>query len=92
MLLTNEFLMAFAIQIKSTSVPQLPQQKELLSALRPYHSRLVGESYLARKRPVYECTDAQVVYQLLAISLTYCLQLFLNFSGSSRSSLVCQQI
>ncbi|TVU28769.1 hypothetical protein EJB05_20302 [Eragrostis curvula] len=47
-------------QIKSASVPQLPQQKELLSALRPYHSRLVGESYLARKRPVYECTDAQV--------------------------------
>uniref|UniRef100_A0A0E0K5W1 UDENN domain-containing protein n=1 Tax=Oryza punctata TaxID=4537 RepID=A0A0E0K5W1_ORYPU len=47
-------------QIKSTSVPQLPQQKELLSALRPYHSRLVGESFLARKRPVYECTDAQV--------------------------------
>jgi hypothetical protein len=47
-------------QIKSASVPQLPQQRELLSALRPYHSRLVGESYLARKRPVYECTDAQV--------------------------------
>ncbi|GJM87026.1 hypothetical protein PR202_ga02938 [Eleusine coracana subsp. coracana] len=52
-------------QIKSASVPQLPQQKELLSALRPYHSRLVGESYLARKRPVYECTDAQVVSLLL---------------------------
>ncbi|CAM0943752.1 unnamed protein product [Alopecurus aequalis] len=47
-------------QIKSASVPQLPQQRELLSALRPYHSRLVGESFLARKRPVYECTDAQV--------------------------------
>uniref|UniRef100_A0A0A9CNF5 UDENN domain-containing protein n=1 Tax=Arundo donax TaxID=35708 RepID=A0A0A9CNF5_ARUDO len=47
-------------QIKSAAVPQLPQQRELLSALRPYHSRLVGESYLARKRPVYECTDAQV--------------------------------
>lgn len=47
-------------QIKSASLPQLPQQRELLSNLRPYHSRLVGESYLARKRPVYECTDAQV--------------------------------
>lgn len=47
-------------QIKSSSVPQLPQHRELLSALRPYHSILVGESYLARKRPVYECTDAQV--------------------------------
>jgi len=51
-------------QIKSSSVPQLPQHRELLSALRPYHSILVGESYLARKRPVYECTDAQVVYWL----------------------------
>jgi hypothetical protein len=48
-------------QIKSSSVPQLPQHRELLSSLRPYHSILVGESYLARKRPVYECTDAQVV-------------------------------
>ncbi|CAN6253084.1 unnamed protein product [Urochloa humidicola] len=47
-------------QIKSSAVPQLPQHRELLSALRPYHSILVGESYLARKRPVYECTDAQV--------------------------------
>ncbi|KAG2661949.1 hypothetical protein PVAP13_1KG112153 [Panicum virgatum] len=47
-------------QIKSSSVPQLPQHRELLSSLRPYHSILVGESYLARKRPVYECTDAQV--------------------------------
>lgn len=52
------------VQIKSSSVPQLPQHRELLSALRPYHSILVGESYLARKRPVYECTDSQVVYWL----------------------------
>jgi hypothetical protein len=85
-------LIPHGIQIKPTSVPQLTQQKELLSPLRPYHSRLVGESYLARKRLVYECTDAQVVYLLLAISLICCLHLFLNFSGNSRSSLVSQQI
>ncbi|KAJ3699159.1 hypothetical protein LUZ61_002864 [Rhynchospora tenuis] len=47
-------------QIKSGSIPQFPQQKELIASLRPYHSMLVGESYLARRRPVYECTDVQV--------------------------------
>ncbi|KAM7276143.1 hypothetical protein ACFE04_018009 [Oxalis oulophora] len=47
-------------QVKSSTVPQLPQQKELLSSLSPYHAKLVGESYLAKKRPVYECTDVQV--------------------------------
>ncbi|KAJ6698979.1 DENN (AEX-3) DOMAIN-CONTAINING PROTEIN [Salix purpurea] len=46
-------------QVKSPAIPQLPKHRELLSRLRPYHSKLVGESYLARKRPVYECTDVQ---------------------------------
>ncbi|CAH8389766.1 unnamed protein product [Eruca vesicaria subsp. sativa] len=47
-------------QVKSPSVPQLPQYRDLYNALSPYHSKLVGESYLAKKRPVYECTDVQV--------------------------------
>ncbi|XP_010533026.1 PREDICTED: uncharacterized protein LOC104808888 [Tarenaya hassleriana] len=47
-------------QIKSPSIPQLPQYRELYSALSPYHAKLVGESYLAKKRPVYESTDVQV--------------------------------
>lgn len=47
-------------QVKSPSMPPLPQHKELLSSLSPYHAKLVGESYLARKRPIYECTDVQV--------------------------------
>ncbi|KAL4195829.1 hypothetical protein AMTRI_Chr04g180270 [Amborella trichopoda] len=46
-------------QVKSPSIPQLPQHKELLSSLRPHHAKLVGESYLAKKRLVHECTDAQ---------------------------------
>lgn len=46
-------------QMKSHSIPQLPQQKELYSSLSFYHSKLVGESYLGKKRPVYECTDVQ---------------------------------
>ncbi|XP_068658413.1 uncharacterized protein [Aristolochia californica] len=47
-------------QVRSASLPPLPQQKELLSSLSPYHAKLVGESYLAKKRPVYECTDVQI--------------------------------
>ncbi|XP_049346750.1 uncharacterized protein LOC125811288 [Solanum verrucosum] len=59
--LTNAILVdANKNQVKSPTLPQLPQQKELYSRLSPYHAQLVGESYLARKRPVYECTDVQV--------------------------------
>ncbi|KAL1367699.1 hypothetical protein AAHE18_02G069500 [Arachis hypogaea] len=47
-------------QVRSPTIPQLPRQKELMSSLRPYHATLVGESYLGRKRPVYECTEVQV--------------------------------
>ncbi|XP_059633211.1 uncharacterized protein LOC132275988 [Cornus florida] len=47
-------------QVRSPSIPQLPQHKELFSSLSPYHAKLVGEGYLGRKRPVYECTDVQV--------------------------------
>ncbi|GMQ07353.1 hypothetical protein CsSME_00051574 [Camellia sinensis var. sinensis] len=48
------------IIVRSPTIPQLPQQKELYSYLIPYHAKLVGESFLGRKRPVYECTDAQM--------------------------------
>ncbi|KDP33906.1 hypothetical protein JCGZ_07477 [Jatropha curcas] len=59
--LTNAILVdANKNQTKSPTVPQLPKHKELFSSLSPYHAKLVGESYLARKRPVYECTDVQV--------------------------------
>ncbi|CAA0821386.1 DENN (AEX-3) domain-containing protein [Striga hermonthica] len=47
-------------QVKSPTIPQLPQHKELYSCLSPYHAKLVGESYLGKKRPVYDCTDVQV--------------------------------
>ncbi|XP_019151525.1 PREDICTED: uncharacterized protein LOC109148156 isoform X5 [Ipomoea nil] len=46
-------------QMKSHSIPQLPQQKELYASLISYHGKLVGESFLGKKRPVYECTDVQ---------------------------------
>ncbi|KEH32449.1 uncharacterized protein [Medicago truncatula] len=47
-------------QVTSPTIPQLPRQKELISSLRPYHAALVGESYLGRRRPVYECTEVQI--------------------------------
>ncbi|KAL2533250.1 DENN (AEX-3) domain-containing protein [Abeliophyllum distichum] len=47
-------------QVKSPTIPQLPRHRELYSLLSPYHAKLVGESYLGKKRPVYECTDEQV--------------------------------
>ncbi|CDP03098.1 unnamed protein product [Coffea canephora] len=47
-------------QVKSPTMPTLPQYRELYSSLSPYHAKLVGESYLGRKRPIHECTDAQV--------------------------------
>ncbi|KAL2945175.1 DENN domain-containing protein 4C [Bienertia sinuspersici] len=59
--LTNAILVDISKnQVKSQTIPQLPQQRDLLASLAPYHSKLVGESYLGRKRPIYECTDAQV--------------------------------
>ncbi|XP_016750149.2 uncharacterized protein [Gossypium hirsutum] len=47
-------------QIKTSTIPQLPQHRELFACLSPYHAKLVGESYLGRKRPVHECTDVQI--------------------------------
>ncbi|KAH9616694.1 hypothetical protein KSS87_001428 [Heliosperma pusillum] len=47
-------------QVKSSSMPQLPKHNDLVQSLIPYHSKLVGESYLGRKRPLYECTEVQV--------------------------------
>ncbi|KAK9715695.1 hypothetical protein RND81_06G183000 [Saponaria officinalis] len=47
-------------QVKASSLPQLPKHSDLLSSLVPYHSKLVGERYLGRKRPLFECTEIQV--------------------------------
>ncbi|KAL1805194.1 hypothetical protein ACET3Z_028262 [Daucus carota] len=54
------FIDANKNQVRARAIPELPRQKELYSSLAPYHSKLVGESYLGRRRPVYQCTDIQV--------------------------------
>ncbi|KAF3775677.1 DENN domain-containing protein 5B [Nymphaea thermarum] len=60
-------------QVKCPTMPQLPQQKDLLSSLSSYHATLVGESFLAKRRPVYECTDiqAEAARGFLAILRSY---------------------
>ncbi|GLT81150.1 hypothetical protein SLA2020_525530 [Shorea laevis] len=59
--LTNSILVdANKNQVKSPTIPQLPKQKQLYASLSPYHAKLVGESYLGKKRPVHECTDVQI--------------------------------
>ncbi|XP_031497112.1 uncharacterized protein LOC116262143 isoform X2 [Nymphaea colorata] len=59
--------------VKCPTMPQLPQQKDLLSSLSSYHATLVGESFLAKRRPVYECTDiqAEAARGFLAILRSY---------------------
>lgn len=47
-------------QVRSPSIPPLPQQKELFKSLSPHHAKLVGESYLGRRRPIFDCTDVQM--------------------------------
>lgn len=60
-------------QVKTPSIPQLPHHHELLSALVPYHEKLVSESYLANKRPVHEYTNeqAQAAEGFLAVVRSY---------------------
>lgn len=55
------FLLLLAFdQVKSCHLPALPQQRELVSELRPIHARLSFESSIARRHPVYRCSEVQV--------------------------------
>ncbi|KAL5796436.1 hypothetical protein ACOSQ2_001256 [Xanthoceras sorbifolium] len=46
-------------QVKMCNLPSLPRYKELVSALRPIHARLTFESSIAKKHPVYRCSEVQ---------------------------------
>ncbi|KAJ9547987.1 hypothetical protein OSB04_020530 [Centaurea solstitialis] len=60
MLRNNAYEVILQISCKIIVNTTLPQHKALFAALSPYHAQLVGESYLGRRRPVYDCTDVQV--------------------------------
>ncbi|XP_031250200.1 uncharacterized protein LOC116108064 isoform X1 [Pistacia vera] len=46
-------------QVKMCHLPSLPRQRELVSELRPIHARLSFESSIARRHPVYKCSEVQ---------------------------------
>uniref|UniRef100_A0A0D6R184 UDENN domain-containing protein n=1 Tax=Araucaria cunninghamii TaxID=56994 RepID=A0A0D6R184_ARACU len=46
-------------QVKTCSMPSLPRQKDLASALEPIHAKLAMESESAGRHPVYKCNDMQ---------------------------------
>ncbi|KQK23686.1 uncharacterized protein LOC100831773 isoform X1 [Brachypodium distachyon] len=60
-------------QVKASSVPQLPRYKELVSDLSPIHARLSCEDALAKKHPIYRCSEVQAKasWQFLSVLGTY---------------------
>ncbi|CAK7349499.1 unnamed protein product [Dovyalis caffra] len=46
-------------QVKMCHLPALPRYKELVSELRPFHSRLSLERPVAIRHPVYRCNEVQ---------------------------------
>ncbi|OAY63160.1 DENN domain-containing protein 5B [Ananas comosus] len=48
-------------QVKACSLPQLPLYKELVSDLRPFHARLSCENSVAKRHPIYRCSEVQVL-------------------------------
>ncbi|MQL71321.1 hypothetical protein Taro_003630 [Colocasia esculenta] len=46
-------------QVKICSLPSLPRHRELVSQLSPIHARLSCENYIAKRHPVYRCSEAQ---------------------------------
>ncbi|XP_008804739.2 uncharacterized protein LOC103717932 isoform X1 [Phoenix dactylifera] len=46
-------------QVKTCSLPQLPRYKELVSDLSPIHARLSCENSIAKRHPVYRCSEVQ---------------------------------
>ncbi|XP_030934070.1 uncharacterized protein LOC115959702 [Quercus lobata] len=46
-------------EVKMCHLPALPRHKELVSELGPIHARLSRESSIAKRHPVYRCSDVQ---------------------------------
>lgn len=54
----------FYFQVKMCRIPSLPGQRKLVSELRPIHAQLSFESSIAKRHPVYKCSEVQVVTDL----------------------------
>ncbi|KAI4350300.1 hypothetical protein L6164_004768 [Bauhinia variegata] len=46
-------------QVRTCPLPRLPQHRELITQLGPFHARLRREQSIAKKHPIYRCTEAQ---------------------------------
>ncbi|KAK3405159.1 hypothetical protein EUGRSUZ_K01409 [Eucalyptus grandis] len=46
-------------QVKMRHLPALPRYKELVSELKPIYARLSLESSIAKRHPVYKCSEVQ---------------------------------
>ncbi|XP_052211443.1 uncharacterized protein LOC127814175 isoform X2 [Diospyros lotus] len=60
-------------QVKTCHLPALPRRKELISKLRPIHTRLSSENPVATRHPVYRCNEvqAEAAAQFLAVMRHY---------------------
>lgn len=46
-------------KVNTCSLPQLPRYKELVSELSPVHARLACENSIAKRHPIYKCSEVQ---------------------------------
>ncbi|XP_077250909.1 DENN (AEX-3) domain-containing protein isoform X2 [Tasmannia lanceolata] len=46
-------------EVKMSSLPQLPRHRELVAELGPIHARLSCENSIAKRHPVYKCSEVQ---------------------------------
>ncbi|XP_058095045.1 uncharacterized protein LOC131240674 isoform X2 [Magnolia sinica] len=60
-------------QVKASSLPQLPRQRELVTELGPIHARLSCENFIAKRHPVYKCNEvqAEAAQQFLNVMRSY---------------------
>lgn len=59
-------------QVKTCSLPQLPRYRELFSELSPVHARLSCEDSIAKRHPVYRCSEAQAEAASQFLSIVKC--------------------
>ncbi|RWR97303.1 DENN domain-containing protein [Cinnamomum micranthum f. kanehirae] len=60
-------------QVKMWSLPQLPRHRELITQLGPIHARLSCENSIAKRHPVYKCSEvqAEAAWQFLNVMRWY---------------------
>lgn len=66
-------IMISIMQVKACSMPRLPGYKELISDLGPIHARLSCENSIAKRHPVYKCSEVQVFSCLMVFKFVLCL-------------------